>query len=235
MSSAVQSDGKSITMLPKFHHPQLLITALTHRSALNEHKSGSQVSNERLEFLGDAILEMIVSEYLYQRFTDQPEGMLTAYRSALVKTTTLAEVARELNLGDQIYMSYGEEAGGGRQNTSLLADTLEAVIGAIYLDQGYATTVNYVTSHLISKVDDIIAQGTYKDAKSALQELIQARGLPTPHYTIDSQTGPDHDKQYLVSVKIGKKVIGQGRGKSKQTAQQAAAQIALEQRGEWLV
>ncbi len=161
--------------------------------------------------------------------------MLTAYRSALVKTTTLAEVARELNLGSQLYLSYGEEAGGGRQNTSLLADTLEAVIGAIYLDQGYAATVKFITNQLITKVDDIIAQGTYKDAKSALQELIQAQGLPTPHYTIDSQTGPDHDKQYLVSVKMGQKVIGQGRGKSKQTAQQAAAQIALEQRGEWLV
>lgn len=222
-------------MLPKFNNPQLLVTALTHRSALNERKSTSQVSNERLEFLGDAVLELIVSEYLYQRFTHQPEGILTAYRSALVKTTTLAEVARELDLGNQLYMSYGEEAGGGRQNTSLLADTLEAVIGAIYLDQGYVATVNFITNHLVIKVDDIIAQGTYKDAKSSLQELIQAHGLPTPHYHIDSQTGPDHDKEYLISVKMDQKTIGQGRGKSKQTAQQAAAQIALEQRGEWLV
>jgi len=222
-------------MLPKFHNPQLLVTALTHRSALNEKKSTSRVSYERLEFLGDAVLELIVSEHLYQRFVNQPEGVLTAYRSALVKTGTLAEVATELDLGSQIYMSYGEEAGGGRLNTSILADALEAVIGAIYLDQGYAATVDFVTTHLIIKVDNIIAQGTYKDAKSTLQELIQAHGLPTPRYIIDSQTGPDHDKEYMISVKMAKKTIGQGRGKSKQTAQQAAAQIALEQKGDWLV
>lgn len=216
-------------MIPSFHNQQLLATALTHRSALNEKDSVSIQSNERLEFLGDAVLELAATKFLYARFPEEQEGVLTAYRSALVKTTSLATVAETLGLGEQLKMSRGEESTGGRSNPSLLADTLEAVIGALYLDQGFDTAEAFLAEHLFITVDAILKDRLYKDPKSELQEQVQALGKETPTYAVMSESGPDHNKEFTVSVSVNGEVIAQGTGKSKQQAQQAAAQEALKQ------
>lgn len=216
-------------MIPSFHNQQLLATALTHRSALNEKDTVSTESNERLEFLGDAVLELAATKFLYARFPEEQEGVLTAYRSALVKTTSLATVAERLGLGEQLKMSKGEESTGGRSNPSLLADTLEAVIGALYLDQGFDTAEAFLAEHLFITVDAILKDRLYKDPKSELQEQVQALGKETPTYAVMSESGPDHNKEFTVSVSVNGEVIAQGTGKSKQQAQQAAAQEALKQ------
>lgn len=214
--------------LPKFNNQDYLVTALTHRSALNENLSTSPESNERFEFLGDAVLELITTKFLFNRFPDEQEGTLTAYRSALVKTTTLAEVATELGFGRMIYMSKGEEATGGRENESLLANTTEAVIGAIYLDQGLAEVEKFLQENLFPKFEKIKKLKLYKDPKSQLQETVQAKGYAAPGYSIVHEEGPDHDKMFTVEVKVNNKKLGVGTGKSKQLAQQAAAREALE-------
>lgn len=218
----------SLAKLPTFNNSLLLETALTHRSSLNEHLSAATESNERLEFLGDAVLELIVTAFLYAKCTGEPEGVLTSYRSALVKTTTLATVAQKLGLGEQLHLSKGEESTGGRSNTSLLADTLEAVIGALYLDQGYDATSVFVGEHILSLFDDVLLQRLYKDAKSDLQELVQSKKWPTPEYRVIEATGPDHEKSFVVEVVINGEAVASGRGKSKQIAQQEAATLALE-------
>ncbi len=215
-------------MLPNFSSPALFTQSLTHRSALNENTLGLTESNERLEFLGDAVLELVTTKFLYDRFPAEPEGTLTAYRSALVKTTSLAKVAESLALGEQIFMSKGEEAGGGRTNESLLADTFEAVVGALYLDQGLEAVEQFLTDHLFVTFDDILKNRLYQDSKSQLQEVVQARGLPTPTYAVLSEIGPDHDKIFTVQVLVGESAVGTGSGKSKQLAQQSAAKNALE-------
>lgn len=215
-------------MLPDFSNSQLLQTALTHRSALNEKTSTIKgESNERLEFLGDAVLELAATEFLYARFPESPEGVLTAYRSALVKTTSLATVADTLGLGQMLQMSKGEEATGGRTNPSLLADTLEAVIGAIYLDTGFTAATEFLHKHLFTSLESILENRLYKDPKSDLQEIVQSKGLETPNYVVTSASGPDHNKEFTVEVHVGKTIAGKGMGKSKQQAQQAAAQEAL--------
>lgn len=213
--------------LPLFQNPALLTNALTHRSALNERVSTSPESNERLEFLGDAVLELATTEFLYERFPEKPEGELTAFRSALVKTVTLAQVATRLGLGEQLYMSKGEEATGGRSNVSLLADTFEAVVGALYLDQGYSAAKRFLEQELFVEFDTILEQKLYKDAKSQLQEVVQAKGFEAPTYEVIAEDGPDHDKQFTVAVSVGGAVRGTGVGKSKQLAQQEAATQAL--------
>lgn len=214
--------------LPTFTNQALLVTALTHRSALNEGVSTSTESNERLEFLGDAVLELAATNWLFGLLPTEPEGMLTAYRSALVKTGTLAMVARKLNLGSRILMSKGEESTGGRDNDSLLADTTEAIIGALYLDQGIDAVAAFLEEHLFPHFKTIQEQKLHKDAKSQLQEEVQSQGFSTPDYEVIGEEGPDHDKQFTVQVKVDHKVVGTGTGKSKQLAQQAAASQALE-------
>lgn len=214
-------------MIPSFKNPLLLTKALTHRSALNEQLSESTESNERLEYLGDAVLELAVSDFLYHKYPAEPEGQLTAFRSSLVKTTTLAQAAQSLGLGEMIIMSKGEVGTGGRTNESLLANTFESVIGALYLDQGFAIVVNFLELHLFPKIDDVIAQKLYKDPKSLLQETVQGLGLPTPTYTVVSEVGPDHAKEFMIHVYIGDALKGTGSGKNKQAAQQDAAQNAL--------
>ncbi|MEA2056123.1 MAG: ribonuclease III [Patescibacteria group bacterium] len=216
-------------MLPQFKKSHLLETALTHRSALNEPDSGttSKTSNERLEFLGDAVLELAVSRFLFVKYPDEPEGKLTAYRSALVRTTTLAEVALQLELGKKLYMSKGEQATGGRTNQSLLADTMEAVIGAIYIDRGFIEAEAFIAEFILPKLPKIKKEHLYKDPKSSLQEIVQAQSSPTPVYEVVAEIGPDHDKEFTVQVKVGDKVVGQGKGHSKQQAQQEAAKQAL--------
>lgn len=214
-------------MFPKFKNLQLLEQALTHKSTLNEKNTKKTVSNERLEFLGDAVLELSATNFLYQKFPNAPEGELTAYRSALVKTTALAEVAKNLGIPEKIYMSKGEEATKGRENTSILADTVEAIIGALYIDQGYEKVDQFLQEVLFPSIDDIISKKLYKDAKSHLQELVQSMGLETPIYQVETEVGPDHDKEFTVSVKVNSKIVGRGMGKSKQQAQQSAAREAI--------
>lgn len=214
--------------IPDFANQNLLITALTHRSAINEHGSTSKESNERLEFLGDAVLELATTKFLFHQFPDVQEGLLTAYRSALVKTETLAKVARILGLGEKLYMSKGEEATGGRDNDSLLADSMEAVIGALYLDQGFAAAEKLLQEVLFIEFEQILQQKLYRDSKSHLQEMIQAKGYPTPSYEVVSEIGPDHDKTFTINVLVNNEVVATGTGSSKQRAQQAAAQAALD-------
>ncbi len=214
-------------MIPNFTSQALLETALTHRSALNEKDSPSRESNERLEFLGDAVLELAATKFLYALFPNEQEGTLTAYRSALVKTTSLAAVAESIGLGQKLMMSKGEEATGGRSNPSLLADTLEAVVGALYLDQGFEAAEKFLAENLFITVDTILKEKLYKDPKSELQEKVQAKGKDTPSYSVLSESGPDHNKEFTVSVSVGGVELARGSGKSKQQAQQAAAQAAL--------
>lgn len=213
-------------MIPTFHDPSLLANALIHRSALNE-LHGSE-SNERLEFLGDAVLELVTTVFLYERFPGEQEGVLTSYRAALVKTTTLAVVAKELGLDHMLKMSKGEERSGGRENIGMLADSFEAVTGALYLDQGYEAAKDFITASLFPKVDEIISSKLYKDYKTNLQELVQSQGKSTPEYHTVEESGPDHLKVFTVEVLVDGNSLGKGNGKSKQDASQEAARVALE-------
>lgn len=210
-----------------FHNPSLLEEALTHRSYLNENNS-VKTHNERLEFLGDAVLELAVSRFLFDRFPTKPEGELTAFRAALVRTTTLAQVSTKLKFGENLRLSKGEEMSGGRKNVSLLANTFEAVLGALYLDQGYDAVVAFLQSHLFPKIDQIIQKKLFKDYKSSLQEKVQAIGFESPVYEVVNEVGPDHDKVFTVVVHVNGEQKGTGEGKSKQAAQQEAAKNALE-------
>lgn len=213
--------------VPEFKNEELLKTALTHRSALNEHYGSKKESNERLEYLGDAVLELITTEFLYHRLPGTPEGKLTAIRSALVKTTTLSEVGRELGLAQMLYLSKGEETSGGRENDALIADTVEAVLGALFLDQGLAVVSQFVHEAILVRFDEVIKKKLYRDAKSSLQEEVQAYGFEAPIYKVIHEEGPDHDKFFTVAVFVDGQKMGTGDGKSKQLAQQAAALQAL--------
>jgi ribonuclease-3 len=211
-----------------FTHKDLLQRALTHRSYLNENPTHPLEDNERLEFLGDAVLDFITGEYLYHRFPEMPEGRLTNLRSALVRTETLAGFATQLNLGAHLYMGRGEEESGGRERAAILCDAFEAVIGALYLDSGLEATRQFVFQMIDPMLQEIINSETDKDAKSRLQELAQSYYKLTPTYRTISEHGPDHAKEFLVEALIGGKVYGRGQGLSKQNAAQAAARAALE-------
>ncbi|MEK7064804.1 MAG: ribonuclease III [Patescibacteria group bacterium] len=208
-----------------FRDSQLLATALTHRSSLNE--QGVIESNERLEFLGDAVLEMIITNYLYQARPNEPEGFLTAARSAVVRTESLAEVARSIDLGTFLRMSKGEAMGGGRENPSILENTVEALIGAIFKDGGLIKASDFIDRFIVPQAQIILTKNELKDAKSLYQEKIQSQGLLSPQYKVISQAGPDHNKIFEVAVFVDDKETGRGRGKSKQEAEQLAAQKAL--------
>ena len=212
----------------KFLNKKLLKTALTHRSYLNENHSEEIENNERLEFLGDAVLELITTEYLFLQHPQRAEGELTSFRSALVKTTSLGDTALELTIGEFIFMSKGEEVTGGRARPYILANTFESILGAIYLDQGYKVARSFVIEKLFPKLDAIIENRLDIDSKSKLQELSQEVLNYTPVYELKSAIGPDHDKEFIMSVKIVNRVFGEGRGKSKQEAEQNAAQFALD-------
>lgn len=210
-----------------FRDKSLLLRALTHRSYVNESAQPAELDNERLEFLGDAVLDFVTGEYLYHRFPEMPEGELTNLRSALVKRETLAGFARAIELGDYMLVSKGERAAGGLQRTPLLAGVFEALVGALYLDQGLEAARRFwlrlAEPHLAQ-----IMQGPFgKDAKSQLQEASQARFQTKPVYQIISETGPDHAKTFVVEVRIGERVLGTGSGNTKQRAEQEAARLAL--------
>jgi len=208
-----------------FKDKDLLEQALTHKSWVNENRNERE-SNERLEFLGDAILEFIVSREIYNTFPKKEEGYLTALRANLVNTKNLAHVAKKLKIGEKIYLSRGEEEGNGRNNPSLLADTMEAVIGALYLDRGMDVTDEFIKKYLLSEVPEKISR-PLKDAKSRLQEYVQSQGYPAPSYKVIKETGPDHNKQFIIEVLVGGEPKGRGTGKSKSSATQAAAKNAL--------
>jgi ribonuclease-3 len=209
-----------------FQEQSLLRTALVHRSYLNENRDFSLPHNERLEFLGDAVLELIVTDHLYRTY-DNPEGDLTSWRSALVRGDMLAVVAEELGIGHALLMSKGEEKSGGRTRSQLLANACEAVIGAVYLDQGYDAAKDLVHRVIVPRLPEIIKEGSDRDPKSTLQEKAQEKFNQTPEYIVTSESGPDHDKRFTIEVKLGDNVVGTGKGTSKQQAQQEAARAAL--------
>lgn len=214
-----------------FTNIPLLEQAFIHRSFINENSRTGLVHNERLEFLGDAVLELVVTEFLYEKFPHQNEGDLTAYRSALVNAVTLGDVASSLGFNDMMKLSKGEAKDVHRARSSILADAYEAFVGALYLDQGYTAVKNFITSTLLCKTDEIIRKGLYKDAKSFVQERSQELYSLTPSYKVLSEEGPDHDKLFLVGIYFGEDKIAEGRGKSKQGAETVAARQALEEKG----
>ena len=210
-----------------FNEPALLEEALTHRSYLNEHREYAGDHNERLEFLGDAVLELAATRFLFDRFPGKPEGELTSYRAALVNTISLAESAQTLQVGEHLRLSKGEAKDTGRAREVILANTFEAIIGAIYLDQGYEAAANFIARTILVKLDDLIAKGAHQDAKSRFQELAQEKKGITPNYRVLAETGPDHDKIFTVGVFLNSTEVARGEGPSKQEAEQAAAQNAL--------
>lgn len=209
-----------------FKNPALFDQALTHRSWVNENPN-MRGTNERLEFLGDAILEFVVSSFIYKAFPNEEEGFLTALRANIVNTKSLAALAEHLSLGDFLFLSKGEEQGGGRANHSLLADTVEALIGALYIDQDFEASKSFIEVNLLEKIDEYLEK-PLKDPKSRLQELVQAKGMEAPKYRLVREEGPDHSKEFIIEVFVGEKSVGTGSGKSKSTAEQAAAEHALE-------
>ena len=217
------------TLGVSFNDLSLLEQALVHSSYINENPSLAPVSNERLEFLGDAVLGLVVAEKLYQDLPDSDEGEMTRLRAALISRDTLARMARAIGLGDYLYLGKGEEASGGRRKPANLAGVLEAVIAAIFLDRGSAITTDFILRLLNPELQRVVSQGARVDYKSQLQELIQAREQQAPVYWVVEAIGPDHDKRFTVEVRVGDTVLGRGSGKGKKAAETEAARSALEQ------
>lgn len=210
-----------------FRRIELLTEALTHRSYLNEHREYAGSHNERLEFLGDAVLELAATDFLYKKFPAKPEGELTAYRAALVNTVSLAESAQALGINEWLLLSKGESKDTGRARDVILADAFEAIIGAVYLDQDFVAAEAFIARTLFGKIETIIAKRSYQDAKSHFQEVAQEKKGITPSYETLSEVGPDHAKIFTVGVFIANREIARGEGKSKQEAEQAAARAGL--------
>jgi len=216
----------------EFKNRDLLIEAFCHRSYLNEHPDFYLPHNERLEFLGDAVLELIVTEYLYKKYPEKNEGELTNWRAALVNAKILGELARELGFNDFLLLSKGEEKETGKARLYILANTFEALIGAIYLDQGYEVAKKFVEKNLIErKLPEIIEKGLFKDPKTRFQEEAQERVKITPTYKVLEEWGPDHAKHFVVGVFLGDELIAKGEGSSKQEAEEEAAKNALKRKG----
>ena len=215
------------TLALAFANKALLQRALTHRSYLNENPGYPLEDNERLEFLGDAILDFVTAEYLYHHFPEMPEGRLTNLRSALVRTERLAFFATSLNLGDFLFLGRGEDESGGRQRVAILCDAFEALIGALYLDQGLERARAFIHRHIEPALEEVLASDSEKDPKSRLQEIAQSEFQLTPTYRTIKEDGPDHAKEFTVQAVIGNKVYGTGTGMSKQNAAQSAAEEAL--------
>lgn len=216
-----------------FSNDALLEQAFIHRSFINENPRSGLEHNERLEFLGDAVLELVVTEYLYAAYPHHNEGDLTAYRSALVNAVTLGNVAEHLSFNDMLRLSKGEAKDVSRARSSILADAYEAFIGALYLDQGYDAAKSFISRTVLIKTEDIVKQGLYKDAKSYVQEKSQEVYAVTPVYKILGEEGPDHDKRFRSGIFFGDELVSEGEGKSKQEAETMAARNALLKKG-WL-
>lgn len=216
-----------------FNDKALLKEAFTHRSYINEHRGSKLNHNERLEFLGDAVLELIVTRFLYEKYPKETEGDLTSYRAALVNAVTLSQVARDLRINDFLMLSRGEAKDVGRARDTILANAIEAVIGAIYLDQGYDAAKKFIEDNLFPLTEKIVAEKLWLDAKSHFQEKAQEHEGITPLYKTLEEVGPDHDKCFKVGVYIGKELVSGGEGRSKQEAEQNAARRALQKKG-WI-
>ena len=211
-----------------FANKDLLLQSLTHRSYLNENPDFALGHNERLEFLGDAVLELIVTEELYKRFPDKPEGDLTSFRAALVNANMLADVASALGVNDFLLLSRGEAKDVGRARQYILANAVEAIIGAVYLDKHYEVTQAFIHRILLPHLDEVLEKKLYKDPKSLFQEMAQERVGVTPTYEVTREWGPDHDKHFVVGIYLGEELVAEGEGRSKQTAQEDAAKKGLE-------
>lgn len=214
-----------------FNQKDLLKQAFIHRSYLNENRTLNLQHNERLEFLGDAVLELVITDYLFKKYPDKNEGDLTAYRSALVNAVTLAGVAEKIGMNSFLLLSKGEAKDTGRARQVILANTFEALIGAIYMDQGYDMSAKFISDHLFSLIEEIVANQSFIDAKSRFQEEAQEKTGITPAYKLIKETGPDHNKIFTVGVYLREEMIVQGEGKSKQEAEQDAAMKALAKKG----
>jgi len=216
-----------------FNNKKLLEQAFIHRSYINESTGSNLSHNERLEFLGDAVLELIITDYLYNKYPDRDEGDLTAYRSALVNAVIIGEVAQELGMNDYLLLSKGEAKDAGRARSYILANTYEAYVGAVYIDQGYDVAKSFIAKTLFGKIDTIVAKKLWRDAKSLVQEKAQEYLNVTPSYKVLHEAGPDHDKHFTIGVFFGDDRVAEGKGKSKQEAEQDAARRALEIK-DWL-
>lgn len=214
-----------------FKNKSLIETAFTHRSYLNENRAVGREHNERLEFLGDAVLELVVTEFLFAKYPEKPEGDLTAYRAALVNTQSISDAATKLGMNEFLLLSRGEARDTGRARMIILANAFEAMIGALYLDAGYEVANKFIGTQLFHKTDDVVEKRLWQDAKSRLQELSQEKTGITPSYQLLNQSGPDHDRQFVVGAFIGTEKIASGEGRSKQEAEQDAAQKALVAKG----
>ncbi|MEK7192690.1 MAG: ribonuclease III [Patescibacteria group bacterium] len=210
-----------------FKDKELLMQAFVHRSYLNENPDFKLEHNERLEFLGDAVLELAVTNFLFHKYPKNPEGDLTAYRSALVNTQTISEASSDLGVNDFLLLSKGEAKDTGRARQTILADLFEAIIGAIYLDQGFEIAEGFVAKNLFGKIDEVISKRLWQDSKSYFQEKAQEVFGSTPNYKVMGEVGPDHDKRFTVAVYIGDRLSATGSGHSKQEAEQDAALAAL--------
>lgn len=211
----------------EFKNIQLLVTALTHRSYVNEHKKSVSEHNERLEFLGDAVLELAVTDFLFANYSE-PEGTLTSWRASLVRTESIGAAGDKLGYEPLLRMSKGERQGTDRARQQILANAFEAVIGAIYLERGYKDAEVFINKHISSKLEAIIEEGSWRDPKSHLQEVSQRIDSATPQYKVLEEVGPDHDKIFTLGVYVAGKLMGKGTGHSKQIAQQTAAKAALQ-------
>ncbi|HEX4798928.1 MAG TPA: ribonuclease III [Candidatus Paceibacterota bacterium] len=211
-------------------HP---LTAVTHRSYLNEHREATQDHNERYEFLGDAVLELVITDFLFHKYPQKPEGELTAIRAALVNTVSLADAATQMHINEYLLLSKGEAKDTGRARQYILANTFESIIGAVYLDKGYEEARNFIATHLFEKTETIVQKRLWQDAKSRFQELAQEHMGITPSYETLNQVGPDHDRTFTVGAFLGKERVAEGHGRSKQEAEQVAAEHAIEAKG-WL-
>lgn len=217
-----------------FRNPKLLEQSFTHRSYLNENARFGVEHNERLEFLGDAVLELVATDYLFHGYPDKTEGDLTTYRAALVNTVTLAQTAADIGMNDYLLLSRGEAKDSGRARHVILANTFESLIGALYLDQGFEAAGGFIKKYLTPRAEVVIAERRSQDAKSYFQEKAQAVSDMTPRYELMRETGPDHDKIFTVGLYIGKELVATGSGHSKQEAEQVAARDGLKRRG-WTV
>jgi ribonuclease III len=212
----------------KFKNKDLLRQAFTHRSYLNENPSLNLKHNERLEFLGDAVIELIVTEHLYKEYPEKKEGDLTNWRAALVNAKMMTSVAEDLGFNDFLLLSKGESKELGKARAYILANTFEALLGALYLDSGYKVCDEFIKKYLLNNLADIIQEGSFRDAKSKFQEEAQERVSVTPNYKVIRESGPDHEKSFVVGVYLGKELVAEGEGLSKQEAEEAAAELALE-------
>lgn len=215
----------------EFKNKGLLEQAFVHRSYINENREKGLEHNERLEFLGDAVLELVVTDFLYRKYPNKPEGDLTSFRSALVNTVTLSNVAGGLGANDFLRLSKGESRDSGRARSFILANTFESIVGAIYLDQGYDSAQKFIETNIFPLTDEMVEKRLWQDAKSRLQEVTQEKVSVTPNYRVLDETGPDHERSFTVGVHFGETLIAEGSGRSKQEAEQDAAEKALEVKG----